>query len=146
MSEWLSEAGQQKRQGILALAHRAARSRRRRRRRQRVARAAAGGATLLLVLALATRWSALHRMPVPGRNPQAVAMNAPATQHNSRVVIERVYADASITEWLAAAPQPPRWEVIDDDALIRSLADAGQPAGLIRIGKETTLVTSPPAE
>jgi hypothetical protein len=138
MNEWLSKTGQQKRQEILALAHRAARSKRRRR---RVGRAVAGSATLVLVAAILIRWSSLHRTSTSSGSGELFATTAEA-QHRGRVVIERVYDDATITQRLALAPQPLCFEKIDDDALIGSLADAGQPAGLIRIGNDTTLVTS----
>jgi hypothetical protein len=145
MNEPLTSAGQQRREAILLLGRRAARRRRQQRHLARGAMAVAATAcAILLVLALETRWPAPGRHPSPHAAGTYVVTPTPPAIPTSHLVIGRIETDPTIVDRWSVAPQPPQWQRIDDDDLIRSLADQGQSAGLISAEGETTLVMSGP--
>ena len=63
------------------------------------------------------------------RPPQSSRMIASVTQRSSpkTLLVEQIQTDPTIAQRLSVLPNP-RWQKIDDDELIQSLANAGQPA------------------
>jgi hypothetical protein len=136
----LSSAGQQRREAILGLMQHVAR---RRRIRRRALRATAACAVILLTAALALHWR-----PRGGGGVvtpiDPIARTAPTEQPPTpKVTIGRIETDPTIVQrWsVGSLPEP---QSIDDDDLLRTLADAGEPAGLIQTGGQTILVSSAP--
>jgi hypothetical protein len=121
-----------------------ARAEARRRRQRRVARNVAWSVGLILAGLSITRWEFIasrnSAQPVP---PMAVGprakMNNPAIDHPS-AAIEYFHTDPSIAARLTIPPAAPQWHMIDDDAFLKTLADAGQPAGIIRVQGRSILM------
>jgi len=145
--DMLTSQGQARRETIFRLMQEAAR---RRRTRRRIIRSSAGCAVIVLIMTVAIRWRS-H-----GGGGGAMPLNY-ATTHpapiappsDPRVVIGRIETDPTIlARWSIAPREQPIQSLpsIDDDDLIRTLADAGQPEGLIQVGGQTTLVTSSAAQ
>src|SRR5438093_4817391 len=126
----LSPAGMERSEQILRLVKRAARGRRRKRHLLR------GGAVLAVLLVVGL---VAHRMKPQVSPPVIVHQQIAQT---TSVTIGTIETDPSITDRLSVFPQAARWKQIDDDELLRSLADAGQPAGIIRMEGQAVLVTS----
>jgi hypothetical protein len=130
----LSPAGAQRRDEILRIAQRAARTRRHKRYVMRGASAVA----CAIAVALIVHRSSSPVQSFPSRSPIVqVATNARA----STIVIDRIHTDPTIADRLAVLPRAANWQQIGDDELLQSLAKAGQPAGLIRVDGNTILVT-----
>ncbi len=131
----LSPEGIQQRERILRLAQREARSLKHRRHSARI-----GGACIILaVIALGLM------LIVPGKPPVRMVKSTPAppppaVQQTPGIVVTFIQTDPTLADRLAIRPQPPRWRSIDDDELLTSLADAGQPAGLIYVNGKALLL------
>ena len=147
MNVILSEEGQRRRDAIGRLAREAARQRWKRR---RVGRAVAVGVLVLIgVWTMRSMQStarprqevrADHRPPLPV-HPVAPAPMPEAPPPPPRILVSRIETDPTITSRLSIGYPPPRWQVIGDDDLLRTLADAGHPAGLIRVNGQEILMT-----
>jgi hypothetical protein len=134
--EPLSPAGEERREAILGLARHAARARRTRRRGVRA------GAGALLVLMVAGAGVYVTR-PAQLDHPARVDSTATCPAVPSRPAsIASIDSDPTIARRLALAPEPQRWASISDDELLASLAEAGQPTGLIEVAGTTILVSS----
>ncbi|HEX3356788.1 MAG TPA: hypothetical protein VHS31_07450, partial [Tepidisphaeraceae bacterium] len=93
-------------------------------------------ASILLVI-IGMHW--FNRISPQTQNPNIpIAIN---TSHPSDIVIGQLDTDPTISERLALKPTSPRWEHLNDDELIESLADAGEKAGLIQTDGKTELLT-----
>jgi hypothetical protein len=135
----LSPHGRARREQILQMAIQQAR----RRRRRRLAIRSGAIAMVLLTIGL-----------VVLRGPRSVPHPSETTTVNStlsaapvlnpepaaKIVIERVETDPTIVRRLAVQQTPPRWQRLDDDHLLQELAQAGKPAGLVKINGQATLV------
>jgi hypothetical protein len=143
----LTPRGRARREQILNMAIQQAR----RRRRRRWARRGGAAAIALLVIGLAT----LH-IPRPvapplktnettGTHATPPKIPTPSRAPSTKVVIERIQTDPTITRRLAVPQTPPRWERLDDDRLLQELAKAGKPAGLVKIDGRVTLVFHHPS-
>jgi hypothetical protein len=138
VSPILSPQGQRRREKIGRLAAQAARQRKRRR--------IAGRAIVSLAcfgLVLSGMWIARSerrpsdRSPIVERPVVPLAHATPA----STITIARIETDGTITDRLAIRNVSPRWRTIGDDELLRTLADAGHPAGLISMNGQEVLLT-----
>jgi len=132
-NEQLSPQGLERREAILRVTQRAARSRRVRR---RALRTLAGSSVAVLVFAL---WMSMNRVthtPPPRQivSPTSFPSSAP------QFAIAEIPTDPQIADRLALKPASPKWTVISDDELLATLSQTGQPAGLITTGDETVLV------
>jgi hypothetical protein len=144
----LTSAGQSRREAILRLMHETAR---RKRRRRQVVRTTAACAVALVMTSLVIHWRPRNGgsgEAVPTPTDYATTQSAPSEPpKHVAVVIGRIETDPTILQRWSISPQikpeQATLPTIDDDDLIRTLADAGQPAGLIQIAGRTTLVTSP---
>ena len=144
-SNWLSPSGVQRREQILLLARQE--TRRKRRRREVTSTIAAN--VVFVVMSLITAMVARMQMsgtphsPLPEfvstNPPQQVAPGTPAGLPTLQ--ISYIETDLSILQRLSIQPEPPRWQSIDDDELIRTFAEAGQQVGIIRFDGKTELVT-----
>jgi hypothetical protein len=154
----LSASGQRRREHILALAVREAGIMRRRRAARRAAvavvvAAVAAGAWLAAVNrnghSTARPAVQSHLPPPPVEHPKQVAsaVNAPRllpliarTESSPQIVIGRIPTDPTLSQQLALPRQPPvRYERLSDDALLRTLADAGQQASLRYVGGKASV-------
>jgi hypothetical protein len=135
----LSHEGTQRRESILALARDLARQRRHRRRRV-VASAISGSLVLVMIV---TTMSVLRHAQPPKKladvSRPLVVVPAIAPPPSS-VTIIRLQTDPSITSRLALVPAQRDWRKLDDDELLRVLADAGKPSGLIEFDGRGVLV------
>jgi hypothetical protein len=136
--EPLSQTGQHRREEILRLTLRAAR--RRRQRPQIIACAIATIAVLSLIVTI-------NRRPAPfsvqSHNSIPTLSNPP---NYSEIVIEHFGTDPTISTRLALTPIARHWQQIGDDELLNSLANAGQPAGIVQMDGQAILLTSTLAE
>ena len=135
----LSQEGTQRRETILALARDLARQRRHRRRR-----VVASAISSAIVLAMIVTTMSVLRHGRPPKNlanvsRPLVVMPAIAPLP-SNVTIMRLQTDPSITARLALVPAQRDWRKLDDDELLRVLADAGKPSGLIEFDGRGVLV------
>jgi hypothetical protein len=129
-SEILSDFGRERREEILRLAKRHARSLRRNRHLR-------GGGILLVGLAIIMAWrgsGARHPQTARISIPAPVALRAPT------VVIERIATDPQIVERMSIGNERPKWSFIDDDAFLHSMADAGRPSGLVNLNGRLLLL------
>lgn len=128
----LSPGGDRRREEIRRDAQRFASQKRRRRTALR-----AGGLAALFVAA----WLAFPREhPEPARQIAIPRVSAPeksaapsivrSTNPRPPITIARIQTDPTLTSRLAIPRQSPTWQTIGDDALLKTLADAGKPAGL----------------
>lgn len=136
----LSPRGRQRREHILEMAIQQARQRRRR----RLAVRGGAAAVVLLVAGLALL---LVPHPGPQRHELPVATKsqpptAPPRDHAqaAKLLIEHIQTDPTLLKRLAVRPSPPRWQTLDDDQLLRELALAGKPAGLVKINGRASLM------
>ena len=129
--EPISPEGLYRREQILRLAKRAARARRRRRR----SLPAAAMVSCLLLAALFLVQS--HRQNIL---PKQIAV-----QTSKEIPIEKIPTDPTITDRLSVRPSS-KWQTINDDELLDSLATTGQSGGIIQIGDQQILVTDQPAQ
>ncbi len=113
---------QQRRQDILHMALREADARRHRRWMAR-----AGGVGVIAIVLFS-----LIRFP---NSPQT---NSP--QPSNQIVINYIQTDPNIVQRLAAPPVTPAWTSIGDDELLKTLADAGQPGGLVYMNGQAALL------
>jgi len=139
----LSHEGAQRRETILALARDLARQRRHRRRR-----VVASAISSAIVLAMIVTTMSVLRHGRPPKNlanvsRPLVVMPAIAPLP-SNVTIMRLQTDPSITARLALVPAQRDWRKLDDDELLRVLADAGKPSGLIEFDGRAVLVPRRP--
>jgi hypothetical protein len=140
----LSPSGRERREQILTMAIQQARQRRRRRLVIR------GGAVAIVLLAIGL---AALRLPRPVPHPielPIVKLVPPATPAPNRapvakIVIERIQTDPTIASRLAVPQTPPRWQRLDDDNFLQELAQAGKPAGLVKISGREMLVFHRPS-
>jgi hypothetical protein len=135
MRDPLSFSGQARQIAILALAKRAAR---RRRRTWQLSRAISACVTLIAVGLLLHWWTHAPGPVAPNSDHDVISR----ANFSKPLGIELIETDPTIADRLAVAVTPPRWQQISDDDLIRYCAEAGQSAGLIRVGDQTVLVTS----
>ena len=133
----LSEAGERRRQSILALALNGAHTRRRRRRLARGATALAAVASIAAAaVAAATLFHdrAAHEPPmITDRTPAPTAVPPPAPPAppgGREITIARIPTDPTLARRLAVHPQPNGWRYITDDELLDALGRAGKPAAL----------------
>ena len=133
--EPLSPNGAIRRERILQIAQRAARTRRHKRYLMRT------GASVACAIAIAIL--ILHPTHPPSANipPRTSIAQLPTSESKSPIVIERIETDPTITDRLSVLPRAAQWQQIGDDELLQSLARAGQPAGLIRVDGNTILLT-----
>ena len=143
----LSPEGRVRRAAILQLAHRESRARRRRHFARRAGVAGAG-----LSIALAIFWLTRPQNEAPPQIvhqlPSTQRMQQPATRQiaqrpvatRSKILITRIETDSTLLQRLTLPPQKPSWSVIDDDELLRSLAEAGRPAGLAYVDGRTLIL------
>jgi hypothetical protein len=138
--EPLSPRGQRRREQILANA--VAEAKMIRGRRQRLRFGATAGAALFLVVCVAI--TARHRAPTPEASvtllPRTTPAPTPLPLPSSAVIIDRIHSDAELTARLALPPTAPKWRFIGDDELLHTLADAGHPAGLVRMNGQAMLL------
>ena len=140
----LSPSGRARREQILNMAIQQGRRRRRRRLAFR------GGAIVIVLLAIG---AAVLRMPHAATHPSETAIVEPspppaAAPHHApaaKVVIERFQTDPTIVRRLAVSKTRPRWQRLDDDNFLQELAQAGKPAGLVKINGQVTLIFHHPA-
>lgn len=143
----LSPEGRVRRIAILQLARHESRSRQR---RHLAMRASFAGACLSIAIAIfwLTRPQnnvpprLVHQSPLtqPVRQPatRALAQRPIATPPN--IYITRIETDSTLLQRLTVPPQKPSWTVIDDDELLRRLAEAGRPAGLTYVDGRTLIL------
>ncbi len=112
----------QRRQAILQLALRHADARRHRRWIVR-----AGGVAVVALIAISI--ILLPKTPQP---------NMP--RPSDSVAIHYLQTDPHILDRLSTPSAQPAWTTINDDELLKTLADAGQPAGLIYVDGRAVLV------
>jgi hypothetical protein len=136
--EPLSVEGRQRRDQILDVAKRAARTHRRQR---LAARSIAGSAAILGMIALVVHTANQFQFRSPHPATPVVALVHPTSPPQQTLLVEQIQTDPTITQRLSVLPSP-RWQEINDDELIQSLANAGQPAGLVKMADQTILVTS----
>ena len=143
---YLSAVGETRREEILQLAHRAVRSRRRRR---------AVGRVVMAVVAISLIVAALPR---PRHVPAPDLAVRPVVKHPDRpstiaiqprplvkqIVITRIENDPVLLARLRIPPGQPTWETLSDDGLLRSLNEAGRPAGLAYVGGHTMILFRTP--
>ncbi|MGD0768394.1 MAG: hypothetical protein ABSB42_09400 [Tepidisphaeraceae bacterium] len=129
----LSARGFQRKDRILSLALRAAR----RRRYRRLARNGAVFA-LVLIAGMAT-WRMAERKPATVKNGNVVLQRNQAVKP-SGVTILWIQTDPNVLKRMEEPPRAGTWQRIGDDELLRSLADAGHPAGLLEIGGRVVLL------
>lgn len=125
----LSVAGEARRGEILRLAKGEARRRRRRRVGVRI-----GAVCAVLGLGVVVMW--------PGGKATEVAVKVlptKAPEPAAGLKITFIQTDPTIVDRLAVSPVR-SWTVMDDDQLLRSMADAGHPAGLISMNGQTFLL------
>ena len=140
----LSPSGRARREQILKMAVEQGQ----RQRRQRLA--VRGGAVAIVLLAIV---ATVLRMPHSNSRPierpfvKSPLPPAPAPQRTltPKIAIERIQTDPTIAQRLAVAKTPPRWQRLDDDHLIQELAQAGKPAGLVKINGQAAIVFQRPA-
>jgi hypothetical protein len=137
--QFLSEEGQRRREAIADMARTAARARRQKRSRRRAITTLAGVACLCVGVA---EWSRHAATPI---DPPHVVVKNERTPANpppipTGVVVTRIETDPNITARLALPRQPARWRVVGDDDLLRTLAEAGHPAGLVRMNGQAILM------
>jgi hypothetical protein len=134
-NESLSPQGLARREEILRVTQRAARSRRVRR---RVGRTLAGSSVAMLVFAL---WMSMNRVThTPPSSPRQIVSPTSFPSSAPQFAIAEIPTDPQIADRLALKPASPKWTVISDDELLATLSQTGQPAGLITTGDETVLV------
>jgi hypothetical protein len=132
--EPLSAIGAQRRDEILRIAQRAARTRRHKRYFMRGAVSVACALAVVLIVHRTNSTSSSF----PPRSP---LVEAPTNTPVSTIVIGRIETDPTIADRLSVLPRAAQWQQIGDDELLQSLAKAGQSAGLIRVDGNTILVT-----
>ncbi len=132
--EPLSPQGLQRRDEILRMANGQATRRRNRRLMSRTLCAAAIVAALLIA---GLKLQPSPTMPIA--KPVIVRL-MPATMPSPSIAVEYIQTDPTITDRLTIKPQPPRWTSIGDAELLKELADAGQPAGIVCMNGKTTLL------
>ena len=140
----LSTAGDRRRAAILTMALSAAARRRTRRRRVRV-----GAGTLAIAALVAVVWprpAPVRTVPVPvavlthrpTSRPTVVSSHPP--ERPPTVTVERIETDPTIADRLALRSGRSRWVMLDDAGLVRELAAAGRPGGVVRINGEARLL------
>ena len=129
----LSDEGLKRREAILDLARGAARSLRHRRFIRRGLTGIVGVAGMIAIANVL--WFR------PPHSPNSIGSQSVALA-TTAATIERIPTDPTITGRLSVLPSP-RWQQIDDDELLQSLASSGQPAGLVQTEGETILLTTP---
>jgi hypothetical protein len=141
---FLSAQGQRRRAEIARLARAAARERRRRRRIQIRTTGTAVAGFLLFCLTVA-QWPRRNALPI--ERPQIAIHDStpspkpgPDISNPSAVTVTRIETDPDITARLALPRQPARWRVVGDDDLLQTLAEAGHPAGLVRMNGQAILL------
>ena len=135
----LSPSGRKRREQILNMAIQRGRQRRRRRLVVR------GGAVTIMFLSIGFSVQRLSRsIPRPNDLPITdsvpLAISAPNRGAVGKVFIERIQTDPTIARRLAVPQSPPCWQRLDDDHLLKELAQAGKPAGLVKINGQVTLI------
>jgi hypothetical protein len=138
VSPILSPQGQRRREEIGRLAAHAAR---RRKQRRSAGRAVAAFVCVGLVLG-GMSIARLEHQPTD-RSPIVATPVTPLAHATppSTITIARIETDSTITDRLAIRNASPRWRTIGDDELLRTLADAGHPAGLISMNGQEVLLT-----
>jgi hypothetical protein len=139
--EQLSPLGMARREEILRVTQRFARTRRIRR---RAVRTIAGSCVAVIAFALWLSMNHPQRIaPVSSRqNPSLPTFPTSAPQF----AVGEIPTDPQIADRLALKPSSPKWTVISDDELLATLAQTGQPAGLIQTDSETVLVSQQSSE
>ena len=147
LNDFLSAAGEVRREEILQLACRAVRSHRRRR---------TVGRVVMAVIAITLIVAALPRprhvsTPKLAVRPIVKQLDQPTTTSTQpqplvkQIVITRVKNDPVLLARLRIPPGQPTWETLSDDGLLRSLNEAGRPAGLAYVGGHTMILFRTPA-
>lgn len=136
----ISPWGQMRREQILGLALRQARRRRRRRQAMRIGTICVALCCIGVVTLRVLRTSPDH----PGESTAKVSVpnaKSPVDQSQpAKLDIEHIQTDPTIAHRFAVPQVAAKWERIDDVQLLRELAEAGQPAGLVRMDGRVTLV------
>jgi hypothetical protein len=135
----LSPFGRERRDQILNMAIQQGRWRRRRR------LAIRGGAVVITLLAIGAAVLRLqHTTLHPSERSIVESLSPPAPAPHRALAatfaIERIQTDPTIARRLAVPQSPPRWQRLDDDHLLQELAQAGKPAGLIKIDGQAALL------
>ena len=143
----LSAEGRYRRTAILRMARRESRLRVR---RQFGRRAGVTGACLSIGIAIfwLTRPRNEAALQIVHQSPLTQPMPQPATRVTVQrpkatpleIRITRIETDRMLVERLTVPPQKPSWTVIDDDELLRRLAEAGRPAGLAYVDGRTLIL------
>jgi len=140
--ESLSPAGLLRREAILRATLGTVRERRRRRRTVQLMAAVA--AVALLALLSYPRRPTGAAAPQPGPlvvlPPSTGPSNPPGNSDTAGPLVQVIPADPTVSTRLAVPALPPTWRSIDDDVLLATLAETGQPAGLVRINGQTLLL------
>ncbi len=140
----LSPRGRGRREQILKMAVRLARQRRRRRFALR-----GGAAAIVFVVAGIAALLLPRSAPHPSRTPIVITPPPVVPKLDrgqaAKVVIERIQTDPGIVRRLAVAKARPLWQTLDDEHLLQELAQAGRPAGLVKIDGQAMLVFHQPA-
>jgi hypothetical protein len=131
----LSDEGRLRHRQILEAALRASRSRKRRRVAIGATSAGAAVATIALLLLRQTNITA---PPSPITLPVAIT---PATEPAAPlVIVQRIETDPNILRRLALPPIQSIVRHINEDELLKELADAHQPAGVISVDGKARLI------
>jgi hypothetical protein len=132
----LSDSGIARRERILMLALDEAKSRR----RKRWALRASAVGVVVAGIGLVVRSMTGSIAPPPVR-PLAIQDPAPVPVPSPPgIVVSRLETDPTIVDRLAIQADSHRWQTIGDEELLRGLADAGRPTGLIHVAGQTLLL------
>lgn len=132
----LSEAGQRRQQQILRAALQAGRSRHQRRVLIGVTSMALA-CGLVVVLSMQLAKVRPQPSPVGPTNPIAKKQEVPPAPV---IIVRRIETDPNILQRLALPPMRSTIRHINEDELLKELADAHQPAGIISINGKAQLI------
>jgi hypothetical protein len=93
---------------------------------------------MVLIAGIAT-WRMAERKPATVKNRDVLAQRNDAVKP-SGVTIVWIQTDPNVLKRMEEPPHAGTWQRIGDDELLKSLADAGHPAGLLEIGGRVVLL------
>jgi hypothetical protein len=131
----LSEEGRLRQQLILQAALGASRGRKRRR---IVIRSIWQGVSVIVLAALLRPW--IYFKPPAIQVAQPIVIEHPVEHPAPLVIVQRIETDPNILARLALPPMRSHVRHISEDELLRELADAHQPAGVISVDGKARLV------